>query len=424
MAKSPSKTEQALPASQFAEHVRAAELPACVVLAGAERWFREQAAAALIARVFPDGDPGAGVLRLNARDPQDREQVYGAAEELRSGSLFGSGRVVVVEHPEALGSGGAGGGEAEPEPDDEGDANEAVPEATPETGGAPAPATKAAKRPRSPLLALAEPALSAAIGGSVLVLSTSRPVKGQGAVPLATLLKKGALVVDCRALYDAPGPWERNVAEHDHELARHLVRRAKLAHKKSLGLPEAHALTRRLGSDLGDLEQALETLALFAGTRATLSGADLDACFTGEREDPVWPLVDAVLDLRPAEALARLELALAQGLADPRGLPVTRPEALFPLVTGALHSGWRRVLAGAEGLARGENEADIVRAAGLPSFRGEGHLRRCRRDPRAWQLKNAAFLEAEQGVKGGSVPPEVALTRLVVALSAPVPQRP
>ncbi len=418
MAKSAPKTEKALPASQFAEHVRAAELPACVVLAGAERWFREQAAAALIVRVFPDGDPGGGVLRLNARDTQDREQVYGAAEELRSGSLFGSGRVVVVEHPEALGSGGAGGAEAEP--DEEGDANEVVPEA----GSTPVPEAKAAKRPRSPLLSLAEPALSAAIGGSVLVLSTSRPVKGQGAVPLATLLKKGALVVDCRALYDAPGPWESNVAEHDHELGRHLVRRAKLVHKKSLGLVEAHALTRRLGSDLGDLEQALETLALFAGTRSTLSSADLDACFTGEREDPVWPLVDAVLDQRPAEALARLELALAQGLADPKGLPVTRPEALFPLMCGALHAAWRRVLAGAEGLARGESEADVVRAAGLPSFRGEGHLRRCRRDPRAWQLKNAAFLEAEQGVKGGSVPPEVALTRLVVALSAPVPQRP
>jgi hypothetical protein len=55
VAKSSAKTEQALPASQFAEHVRAAELPACVVLAGAERWFREQAAAALIARVFPGG---------------------------------------------------------------------------------------------------------------------------------------------------------------------------------------------------------------------------------------------------------------------------------------------------------------------------------------------------------------------------------
>jgi len=270
---------------------------------------------------------------------------------------------------------------------------------------------------------LAEPALEAAIGGSVLVLSTSRPVKGQGAVPLATLQKKGALVVDCRALYDAPGPWERNAREHDHELARHLVRRAKLAHKKSLGLPEAHALTRRIGSDLGDLEQALETLALFAGSRTSLSVEDLDACFSGEREDPVWGLVDAVLDLRPAEALARLEAALAHGLADPRGLPITRPEALFPLVTGALHAGWRRVLAGAEGLARGENEAEIVRAAGLPPFRGETHLRRCRRDPRAWQLKNAAFLEAELGVKGGSVPPEVALTRLVAALATPVHQR-
>lgn len=414
MAKASTSSEGPVPASQFLERAAEAPLPACVVLAGAEAWFRRQAAELVIARVFPDGDPGGGVLRLDARDTTQREQALGAAEELRSGSLFGAGRVVVVANPEAL-SGGAGAVE---DPDAEGDGVEAVPP-EPSPGEAAAP-----KRVRSPILALAEPALEAAVVGSVLVLSTARPVKGQGAVPLASLTKKGALVVDCRALYDAPGPWERNAQEHDHELARHLVRRAKVAYKKTLPLAEAHALTRRIGSDLGDLEQALETLALYAGTRTALKAEDVDACFAGEREDPVWTLVDAVLDGRPAEAMARLESALSQGLADARGVPITRPEALFPLVSGALHSAWRRVLAGAEGLARGEPEADLVRAAGLPPFRGEAYLKRCRRDPRAWQHKNVAFLEAEEGVKGGLVPPDVALTRLVVALTSGVGRRP
>lgn len=406
--------EGPLPASQFLDGVARLELPAVVVLAGAEGWFRDACVTALRQRLFPEGDPGGACTRLNARDPAQREQAFGAAEELRAGSLFGGGRLVVVDHPEALGASGAGADD----PDDDGRAP-----AEAEEGGGEAQAT--ARKLRSPLVALAEPALEAHVEGSLLVLSTARPVKGQGAIPLATLSKKGALVVDCRPLYDAPGPWERGAAEHEHELGRHLVRRARQAHGKTLALQEAHALTRRVGSELGELEQALETLARHAGTRASLSADDLEACFAGTREEALWGLVEAVLDGRRAEALAQVELALAQGVSDARGGTIAQPEALFAMLAATLHAGWRRALAGAEALARGEPDSEVVRAAGLPPFRAEAFLRRCRRmAPRAWQQLNVHFLEAEEGFKGGLVPASTALTRLVVALVAPVPQRP
>jgi hypothetical protein len=413
MAKAAARPEAPMPASVFLERARTLALPPVVVLAGAERWFREQAVAAIAARVFPDGDPGGAFTRLNARDPAQRDAVAGAVEELRGGSLFGTGRVVVVEHPEAAGgAGGAAAADAEAADDPE-DGAEADDETRSGSGAPPA------GRAKSPLLGFALPALEAAVAGSVLVLSTARPVKGKGAVPLVTLQKKGALVVDCRPLYDAPGPWDRGAERHEHDLARHLARRMKARHGKTLALPEAHALTQRVGSDLGDLEQALESLALYAGERGSVAAADLDACFTGTREDPVWRLVDAVLDGRLADALDRVENALAGGLADARGVPVTRPEALVPLVTAALHAAFRRVLAGAEALARGEDGGAVVRAAGLPPFLGEAHLARCRRDPAAWLDRHAAFLEAERGVRGGGVPPDLALERLVLALAAP-----
>ncbi len=417
MAKARDGAPAPISASAFLERAATLEPPPVVVLAGAERWFREAATRALIARVFPEGDPGGGLLRLSARDPADRERVPAAVEELRSGSLFGQGRVVVVEHPEARG----GGASEEAE-----EAGEDVPAPEAEEGAAPAGAAAGPKRSRSPLLDLALPALEAAIPGSLLVLSTGRPVKGKGAVPVATLAKAGALLVDCRAPYDAPGPWERGAAEHEHELARHLVARARAAHRKRLGLPEAHALTRRVGSDLSDLERALETLAVYVGARPAVEAADLDACFQGQREGEVWPLVDAVLDGRLAEAADRLEGAFRDGLTDPRGLPISRPDALFPLLVGALLAGYRRVLLGAELRAQGEGDEALVRAAGLPAFLGAAHLARTRRDPRAWLARHGAFLEAELGVKSGQVPADVALSRLVVALASPaaVPPRP
>ncbi len=404
--------EGPLPASQFLDGVARMDLPPVIVLAGAEAWFRDAAIAALRARMFPEGDPGGACTRISARDPAQREQAFGAAEELRAGSLFGGGRLVVVDHPEALGAAGA---VALGDPEDDGR----------EPPGQGEEAAPAARSVRSPFMALCEPALEARIEGSLLVLSTSKPVKGQGAIPLASLAKKGALVVDCRALYDAPGPWERNAAEHEHELARHLSRRARQAHGKTMALPEAHALTRAVGRELGDLEQALETLARHAGTRTSLGAEDLDACFRGTREEAVWALGEAVLDGRRAEALALLENALAQGLVDARGVAITQPESLFPMVCAALHAGWRRALAGAEALARGEPEGEVARAGGVPPFRAEAFVRRCRRQPaRAWQQDNVHFLEAEEGVKTGAVPPATALTRLVVALVASVPPRP
>lgn len=420
MAKARDAAPAPLSATQFLERVGTLTLPPVIVLAGAERWFREAAVAAVLARVFPGGDPGGGVLRLSARDPADLVRVPTAVEELRCGSLFGEGRVVVVEHPESTGPGAAV--DEDEDADEEGEPAAAAPSADASEGAA----EPTAKRSRSPLLDLALPALKAAVSGSVLLLSTSRPVKGKGAVPVATLGKAGALVVDCRALYDAPGPWDRGAAEHDHELARHLVARSKVRYGKRLQAPEAHALTRRVGSDLGDLEKALETLALYVGERPAIAGTDLDACFRGEREEAVWPLVNAVLDGRLAEAVERLEGALREGLADPRGRPVNRPDALFPMLSGALLAGYRRVLMGAEMRVRGESEEAQVRAAGLPAFLGAPHVARCRRDPVAWLQRHGAFLEAELGVKSGQVPPEVALTRLVVALAAPagVPPRP
>lgn len=419
MAGTKSSAPPPVSATQFLERVGTLSLPPVIVLAGSERWFRETAIAAVLARVFPSGDPGGGVLRLSARDPAQCERVGTAVEELRSSSLFGEGRVVVVEHPESAGGVREGDDESEDDQDDARDdrpqgGSDGSPRAAAGRGAAPP-----AKRGRSPLLDLALPALAAAIDGAVLLLSTERPVKGRGAVPLATLSKAGALVVDCRAPYDAPAPWERGAKAYEHELARHLVLRSKVRFAKRLALQEAHALTRRVGSDLDDLEQALATLALYAGERPAFSAEDVEACFRGERENPVWPLVDAVLDGRLAEAVERLEGAFREGLADPRGLPLVRPEALYPLISSALLTGYRRVLAGAEALARGESDDEVAASSGVPPFLSGPHLARCRRDPGPWLARHVAFLQAERGVKSGRVPPDVALERLIVSLAAP-----
>lgn len=368
----------ALPAPEFARRLDEGVGPV-VVLAGAERWFREEGLRQVVARVLPDGDPGGALLRYDARRAEDRSGVSGAIDELRSSSLFAGGKVVAVDYAEAA-------------------------------------VGPWAKGPKSPIRNLVEAALAAPVAGSVLVLLTPRPVRGQSPIPTAALVKAGALVVDCRALYDAPGSWQHGVPAWDHELARYLSARMQEVHGRRLERPDAHALTRLVGSGLSDLDASLETLALYLGEKQTVDSDDVHEALGATRSDPAWKLTDAVADRDVSRAFDWLEAAFTRGIPDGRGGMITAADSIFVFVTASLHSSWRRLLAGAEGLARGEPPEEVARAAGIPPFRAREWLGRCRRDPADLLARHAAFLEAEAGVKGGLAPPRLALERLVARL--------
>lgn len=354
------------------------ELPPVVVTAGSEGWFRERLQAALLAHVLPDGDPGGAHVHVDAKTAPAGESGRMALDELRSASLFAPQKLVVLDAAEAVEHGGK--------------------------RGAPA------------IEALAKEAAAAAQAGAVLLLTTPRPVKGKGAVPAAKLAAAGATVVDCRALYDAPGPWERGAAPHDHELARFVARRMGNAYGKRLSVQDAHRLTQVAGTDLAALDGALKSLALFVGDRREVTAADIDESVGETREDPLWRLADAVFERRTEDAITLTRRAFDRGITDQRGAVVSRPEALAPMITATLFSSWRKVLSGAEGLARGETPEGIARAVGIPPFLSKPFAARCRRDPRQVLAMSEAFFEAERGIKGGGVPHRLAVERLVVSL--------
>lgn len=360
-------------------------LPGVVVLAGAERWFREDALARIVAHVLPDGDPGSALQRLDARRTEDREGVSAAVDELRSVSLFGGDKVVAIDNPES------------------------------------ASGPWAAVARTSPITVMARTALESPVGGSVLVLLTSRGVKGKDSAPVKSLQKAGALVVDCRALYDSPGTWKRAAAKHDHELARFLSARIGEEHGKRMGLAETHLLTELVGTVLSALVDALESLALYVGDRDRVTADDVHATHGARRTDPAWRLVDAVFEGDRAQAVSLLEGALKHGLPDARGGTIARGEALFGYLGASLHGQYRKVLAGAEALAAGDDPGTVARTLGVPSFRADAFLARCRRDSRVLLRAHAAFFEAEMAVKTGRMPAAAALERLVVELLRHVP---
>ena len=363
----------------FARQIASQDPPAALVFAGLERWFRDQGVATAVRAVLPDGDPGGALVRLDGRRPDEQSRIRRAEDELRATSLFAPKRVVVIEEPDL---------------------------ARPARPGKPRLSTELVKQ------ALAEST------GAVLVLSIARPLKGRNAISPTAMLKAGAWVVDCRRLYAAPAPWERGAPPHDHELARFLVGRLRANHKRALPLEVAHALTLRVGTDLGPLNDALAQLAQSVPPERAPTVEDVEAAFGESRDDPLWTIADAVLDGQRAEAVRMTEQAFTHGVREENGSLVVRPDALFLRLNRALHNQVVQLLGGSEALRRGEAEPDVVKAAGIPGFRADDFLRRCREPSSRYARMHSALFDAELGFKSGKVPARLAAERLVIALSA------
>ena len=405
----------------------ASDVPAVVVFAGEETFLAEEGIAAATKAVFPDGDPGGAVVTLDAGQASDADRLAAVLEELATPSLFGEGKLVVVRRAEYLGGRAVTDDDDDDGEDDDDDEPAPAPRSSAAdvvvsrkgaaSASAPAPAVAKGRR-QNPITALVKGAMAAPMPGSVLILATAKPVRGKGSVSGDAIQKTGAMLVDCRRLYDAPPPWARGGQAHDTEVSQWVSRRASARHGKAMDLRAAHALALRLGGGLAGLSKAIETLASYVGERPAITEADVAATVATSREDPAWVLADAVLDQDVARALGFVDASFARGLTDARGRTSVQPEAVFPPLVATLHGAWRRAMLVSEASARGENPAMIPALAGMPGFVVERLIRQAaRRDPGDLLARHRAFVDAESGVRGGGVPPRLAVERLVLALA-------
>lgn len=162
------------------------------------------------------------------------------------------------------------------------------------------------------------------------------------------------------------------------------------------------ALVDSVGTELRDLDNALQQLSTALGEGATVGAAEVRNAFPRLADERVYAFQDAVGERRLPVAMTALRRLLEQG-----------DEPL--MVFGALSSQIRRML-------RARRSADVSAKAvgdamGLPSWRAERLQRQCRAY-REEELVDALGILAATDVemKGGDVPPEAALERAVVQI--------
>jgi DNA polymerase-3 subunit delta len=192
-----------------------------------------------------------------------------------------------------------------------------------------------------------------------------------------------------RAVVDCEAP------RRARELAEFAAREARRQGVR-LEAGAAELLAERVGAELLVMRQEIAKLALLAADGGAVRRADVARSASALAEEPIWDLTDAIGEGRSADALALLRRMLAQG-APP------------PVLLAALASHVRKLLRVRHGGS----------VAGPPFVvrKLEEQARRAR--PARLLSGLAAVHEADERLKGrGVLPPELALERVVLALSS------
>lgn len=180
------------------------------------------------------------------------------------------------------------------------------------------------------------------------------------------------------------------------------IRERGREHKLRVDDRAGWALLDSVGTELRDLDAALEQLSTALGVGASVGAAEVRTAFPRLADERVFAFQDAVGERRLPVAMTALRRLLEQG-----------DEPL--MVFGALSSQIRRML-------RARRSADVCAKAvgdamGLPAWRAERLQRQCR-SYREEELVDALGVLATTDVemKGGDLPPEAALERAVVQI--------
>ncbi|MHB1422557.1 MAG: DNA polymerase III subunit delta [Gemmataceae bacterium] len=177
-------------------------------------------------------------------------------------------------------------------------------------------------------------------------------------------------------------------------------------HGKPLAVPAARLLVDLVGADMGQLDQELAKLAIYAGSNSRIDTADVDQLVAQGRAENTWKIFDLIGGGQMGAALTLLDRLLDQG---------EEPLRLL----GAFSMQLRRLAQAARLHGQGASLPDALERVGVPPFgrkSAEQQLRHLGR--RRLDLVYDWLLETDLGMKGSSqLPPRTLLQRLVAQLA-------
>ena len=165
-------------------------------------------------------------------------------------------------------------------------------------------------------------------------------------------------------------------------------------------------LAEAVGTDLGQIIQSIEKLALYAGTRKLIDVADVEAVVAVSASRTVFDMTNAIGNKKPMEAMALIDNLMEQGE--------------FPVKILSMISRHFRLLARAqEGVGKGSNEAVLAKELKVHPFFVKDYVSQSKRfRPRDWPGRFAILYACDRSLKSSKLPPERTLEKTILKLCA------
>ncbi len=192
----------------------------------------------------------------------------------------------------------------------------------------------------------------------------------------------------------------------EYELPRWITARAR-EHSKRVDPDAARRLAECVGVNLPILDQSLAKLALYIGSRDTITRPDVDALVEDLPVTTVFKLTDAVGTKEPAKALRVLDVLLAQN---------SEPPYIISMVRWALE----RLISARTLLDLGHPPEAIAKALHMkPGYFLDQTLSHARRRTRRELLRGfSLLLQADLDTKSSPTDPRHVLEHLLIRLCA------
>ena len=378
------KKVSAISFDAFEEHIAQASLAPVYVVAGPEELHRRKAIALIRARA--EAVAGSVALR-EIQCPQNPGELAAVdlpdiLDYLRSKTLFGGMSMVVLRRADFLLGRSKRGSDGE------------------ETAATPA---------RDLLRRYAADPHE----GGCLVIELEADAKAAVAKNLAA---QGALV-DCRALYDSPPPWQRGSARPS-EVAQWIRAECIRKYQKTISIETASEIADMVGSNLSRISNELEKLALLVGDRKNIEPEDVEKSAGHVKTHGLFTLLDAVADRDLGKSLRMLAEIFSRGMSMGRSDAVFDGGGIATILIGQIHKRMATLRRAARTMSHGGSVEDLKKR-----FRIAQDWRAERLAAQARNFKDADFaainkwlLESDEMLKTSAMPPEPILESLLVKI--------
>lgn len=241
------------------------------------------------------------------------------------------------------------------------------------------------------------------VAGALLVLAGTGL---DGRLKAAKRLKAAADEIRC----EPPPDWK---------VAAWIGSRAREAHGLQMGTEAAEALRACVGEDLGLLDAELARLRAQIAPRRELTAADVEASTEQHRSPVLFEAANALEERDLSAALRALEGAFTEGVRIKQDV-VTEDAGIALILLGNLHRAYVKLTRFHMQHRAGQGESDAARAAGVSPRAATYFLKRARRHRLETLVeRHRHFVEADLALKGpGRGSPRQVLEGLLLALLA------